>query len=162
MDNMEKIIKELNWYYYGVMVLTLLILTLFYYAYTHAMYAPMDRFSTLGIVLQYVVIFLALITIPAGLYGFKYLCDKQIVSTLKTPEDLTPEKLELYKKLAIARILVVSCSMPFGIAFYYLFGCYQSMLWVAAIAAIGWYFTKPTLGKMQNELTPKDPNQENY
>jgi hypothetical protein len=96
------------------------------------------------------------------LYGFKYLCDKQIVSTLKTPEDLTPEKLELYKKLAIGRILTVSCSMPFGIAFYYLFGCYQSMLWVAAIAAIGWYFTKPTLGKMQNELTPKDPNQENY
>ena len=162
MDNMEKIVKELNKYYYGVMVFTLGVLTYYYYAYTHAMFEPWDRFSTLGMAMQYVVIFLALITIPGGLYGFKYLCDKKIVSTLKSPEDLTPDKLELYKKLAALRILLVSCSMPLGIIFYYLFGCYKSMLWVAAIAAIGWYFTKPTIGKMQKELTPRDPNQENY
>lgn len=162
MDKMEKIIKELNWYYYGVMIFTLCILSYFYYAYTHTLFEPLDRFSTVGMVWQYVVIFLALITIPGWLYGFKYLCDKQIVSTLKSPEDLTEEKLALYKKLAICRILLVSCSMPLGIAFFYLFGCYRSMLWVAAISAIGWYFTKPTLGKMQAELAPKEPNQENY
>jgi hypothetical protein len=37
-------------------------------------------------------------------------------------------------------------------------GAYRSMLWVAAIAAIGWYFTKPTEGKMQQELLPPTEN----
>jgi hypothetical protein len=36
------------------------------------------------------------------------------------------------------------------------------MLWVAAVSAIGWYFTKPSDRKMELELQPKDPNQETY
>jgi hypothetical protein len=35
-------------------------------------------------------------------------------------------------------------------------GAYKSMLWVAAIGAIGWYFTKPTERKMQLELSPSE------
>jgi hypothetical protein len=52
--------------------------------------------------------------------------------------------------------------MVFGIAAFYLMGAYQSMLWITAISAIGWYFTKPTEAKLQAELQPKDPNQEQY
>ncbi len=159
---MEKVIKELNWYYYGVMVFTLIILAVMYYVASSEGYQPLDRYSTAGVTIQYVVIFWTLVTIPGGVYGFKYMCDKQITSTLKSPEDLTPAKLELYTNLAIGRILLVSSSMPLGIAAFYLFGGYRSMMWIAAIGAIGWYFTKPTIGKMQEELTPKDHNQENY
>jgi hypothetical protein len=41
-------------------------------------------------------------------------------------------------------------------------GAYQSMLWVAAVSAIGWYFTKPSERKMELELQTQDPNQEQY
>ena len=71
----------------------------------------------------------------------------------------TPKK---YLKCAGARILLVSNAMPLGIfAFYWMDG-YKSMLWVAAIAAIAWYFSKPTLRKAELEMTPQDPNQESY
>ena len=48
---------------------------------------------------------------------------------------------DAYVKAATSRIVTVSNAMVFGIAAYYLLGGYQSMLWVAAISAIGWYFT---------------------
>ena len=149
MDKMEeeKIVRTLNWYYYGVMIVSLIALTVMYYLYSHQLYEPLDTMSTVGMTIQYVVIFLALITIPGGLYLIKF---------------FKPDTLEKYKELAICRILLVSGTMPLGIVTYYLFGCYQSMLWVAAIAAIGWYFTKPTLGKLEQEMKPEDPNEEKY
>ena len=143
----EKVIRTLNWYYYGVMVVSLIALTVMYYLYTHGLYEPLDTMSTVGMTIQYVVIFLALITIPGGLYLVKF---------------FKPDTLEKYQNLATGRILLVSSSMPLGIVTYYLFGCYQSMLWVAAIAAIAWYFSKPTLGKLQQEMKPEDPGQETY
>ena len=72
------------------------------------------------------------------------------------------EKLNGYKRIAAVRILLVSNAMVLGIVAFYLMGCYQSMLWVTAIAAIGWYFTKPTQRKMELELQPQDKDQENY
>ena len=52
--------------------------------------------------------------------------------------------------------MTVSFSMLTGIAGYYLLGGYQSMIWIAAIAAIAWYFTKPTERKIELELLPDD------
>jgi hypothetical protein len=72
------------------------------------------------------------------------------------------EKLLGYKKAATLRILLVSNAMVFAIAAFYLMGAYQSMLWVAAVSAIGWYFTKPSERKMELELQTQDPNQEQY
>jgi hypothetical protein len=117
---------------------------------------PIDSLSTLGQAIQYVVIFDALVTIPLGLYLCKKQCTK--LSTLDNEE----EKLQGYKKAASLRILLVSNTMVFAIAAFYLMGAYQSMLWVAAVSAIGWYFTKPSERKMELELQPKDPNQEQY
>jgi hypothetical protein len=117
---------------------------------------PIDPMSRIGQILQYVVIFDALLTIPVGLYLCKHQCKK--LSKLDNPE----EKFLGYKSAATWRILLVGNTMIFGIAAFYLMGAYQSMLWITAVSAIGWYFTKPSEDKMQAELQPRDPNQENY
>lgn len=144
---MEKIVKTLNWYYYGIMVVSLLALTVMYYAFSHGLYEPLDCQSQLGVMIQYIIIFDALITIPGGLYLIKW---------------RKPDTLEKYRTLAIVRILSVSNAMPLGIIAFYWMGGYRSMLWVAAIAAIAWYFTKPTLGKIEKEMKPEDPNMPTY
>ena len=153
---MEKIIKSLNLYYYGVLFLTLLSGTASYFLIMKDIVLPIDSMSTLGQVLQYIVIFDALLTIPAGLYLCKRQCAKLAQLTDETAQ------YNGYKKAATWRILLVSNTMIWGIAAFYLMGAYQSMLWVTAVSAIGWYFTKPSERKMQLELQPKDPNQEQY
>ncbi len=152
----QKIIRTLNVYYYGIMALTLLAGTLAYFLIMKDYVQPIDSLSTMGQAIQYVVIFDALVTIPLGLYLCKKQCTK--LSVLDNEE----EKLQGYKKAASLRILLVSNAMVFAIAAFYLMGAYQSMLWVAAVSAIGWYFTKPSERKMELELQPKDPNQEQY
>ena len=152
----QKIIRTLNVYYYGIMALTLLAGTLAYFLIMKDYVQPIDSLSTLGQAIQYVVIFDALVTIPLGLY----LCKKQC--TKLSMLDNWEEKLQGYKKAASLRILLVSNTMVFAIAAFYLMGAYQSMLWVAAVSAIGWYFTKPSERKMELELQPKDPTQEQY
>ena len=144
---MEQVVRKLNWIYYGQMLITLIVLTAMYYAFSKGLYEPLDRMSQTGVVVQYVLLFDALITIPLGLYLIKW---------------LKPTTEEKYFKLAAARILMVSNTMPLGIAAYYWMGGYQSMFWVAAISAIAWYFSKPTLAKMDKEMTPDDPNIPTY
>ena len=154
---MEKnIIKSLNLYYYGVLIMTLISGSLAYFLIIKDLVQPIVPMSVLGQVLQYSVIFDALLTIPAGLYLCKRQCSKLA--------ELTDETLKLagYKRAATWRILLVSNTMVFGIAAFYLMGAYQSMLWITAVSAIGWYFTKPSEGKLQAELQPKQPDQENY
>lgn len=154
---MEKnIIKSLNLYYYGMLILTLLSGSLAYYLIMKDVVAHIEPMSTLGQVLQYIIIFDALLTIPAGLYLCKRRCTKLAQLTDETA------KLNGYKKAATWRILLVSNTMIFGIAAFYLMGAYQSMLWITAVSAIGWYFTKPSVDKLQAELQPKQPDQENY
>ena len=152
----QKIIRTLNVYYYGIMALTLLVGTLAYFLIMKDYVQPIDSLSGLGQAIQYIIIFDALVTIPLGLYLCKKQCTK--LSVLDNEE----EKLQGYKKAASLRILLVGNTMVFAIAAFYLMGAYQSMLWVAAVSAIGWYFTKPSERKMELELQPKDPNQEQY
>ena len=152
----QKIIRTLNVYYYGIMALTLLAGTLAYFLIMKDYVQPIDSLSALGQAIQYIVIFDALVTIPLGLYLCKKQCTK--LSVLDNEE----EKLQGYKKAASLRIILVSNTMVFAIAAFYLMGAYQSMLWVAAVSAIGWYFTKPSERKMELELQPNDPNQEQY
>lgn len=152
----QKIIRTLNVYYYGIMALTLLAGTLAYFLIMKDYVQPIDSLSTLGQAIQYMVILDALVTIPLGLYLCKKQCTK--LSVLENEE----EKLLGYKKAATLRILLVSNAMVFAIVAFYLMGAYQSMLWVAAVSAIGWYFTKPSERKMELELQTQDPNQEQY
>lgn len=151
-----KTAHRLNWFYYGMMVLALIAMVVMYLLVSRGAIQMIDTMSTAGKVIQYVVIFDALLTIPLGLYGFKYKC-KQIS---KIEDEY--RKFVLYYRYAAMRIVLVSNAMVFGIIAFYWLGCYKSMLWVAAIAAIGWYFTKPTARKIQIELTPNKDNQETY
>ena len=144
---MEQVVRKLNWIYYGQMVIALIVLSAMYYAFSKGLYEPLDTLSHTGIILQYIVIIDALITIPFGLY---------LVKLFK------PQTEEAYFKLAATRILLVSNAMPLGIFAFYYMGAYRSMLWVAAIAAIAWYFTKPTIGKMEQEMKFGDKNEETY
>ena len=144
---MEQIVKKLNWYYYGIMVLTLIVLSVFYYMFSKQMYEPLDPMSQLGTTLQYAAIFLTLAAIPLGLYLVKW---------------TKPQNEEKYLEVATMRILMVGLTMPVGIAFFYLMGGHRPMMWLAAIGAIAWYFTKPTIGKMEKEMTPEDPNMPTY
>lgn len=144
---MEQVVKKLNWIYYGQMVIALIVLTAMYYASQKGLFEPLDSLSPKGVKVQYFIIIDALITIPLGLY---------LVKLFK------PQTEKKYFKLAATRILLVSNTMPLGIAAFYWMGAYKSMLWVAAISAIAWYFSKPTLGKMESEMKPKDPNEETY
>lgn len=149
-------IKRLNYYYYGVMCLTLLVMGEFAILYSRGMLYQIDAMSTLGMAIQYIVILDALACIPGGLYSFK-----RRVAPLRS-ENPTDEQLARYERLAANRIMLVSHPMVLGVAAYYLLGGYQSMLWIAAIAAVSWYFTKPTENKARIELRPENPNEEKY
>ena len=152
----QKIARQLNWYYYGMMMLALVAMVVMYLLVSKGMIAVIDTMSTAGKVLQYIVIFDALITIPLGLYGFKRMCDN-----IRTMDDEN-RKFLLYRRYAAIRIVLVSNAMVLGIIAFYWLGGYRSLLWVAAIAAISWYFTKPTARKIQIELAPKQDNEETY
>lgn len=152
----NKLIRQLNCYYYGMLVLTVAAATICYLLITRGVVDIIDRMSALGRAIQYLVIINAITSIPLGLYGFKRKCD-----AIRMMEDIGA-KTKMYKKHAAIRIVLVSQSMCFGIAAYYLLGCYMSMFWIAAIGAIGWYFTKPTEKKIYLELNAPIDNEEKY
>lgn len=143
----NKIIRTLNGYYYGIMAFTLIILGVMYYLTSKPDFEPVSPMEQVGMILEYAAIGLTLVAIPLGLYLVKW---------------KKPETLEKYKEAAMTRICMVGITMPMNIVMYYLFGCYKPMMWLAAMSAIAWYFTKPTLGKMEQEMKPKDPNAEDY
>ena len=149
---MEKkdVVKRLNRVYYGMMAGAVVVATLSYYLIMKEIIRPIDPMSGLGQTIQGVIILLAVGCIPAGLYWFTRACRK-----IRTIED-EGVRMEAYWKSGRWRIVAVSFSMLTGIAGYYLLGGYQSMIWIAAIAAIAWYFTKPTERKIELELLPDD------
>ena len=65
-----KTAHRLNWFYYGIMVLALIAMVVMYLLVSRGAIQMIDTMSTAGKVIQYVVIFDALLTIPLGLYGF--------------------------------------------------------------------------------------------
>ena len=152
----QKIARSLNWYYYGMLIVTLAAGGLLYALLTKGQLNPVDPQSEAGKLLQYIVVFDILFSVPVGLYGFNRICKQ-----LATLED-EQLKYERYKKWAAIRILLVSSGMLLGIMAYYLTAGYKSMIWCAGIGAIAWYFTKPTPKKIYLELQPRDPNEETY
>lgn len=152
----NRIIRQLSICYYTMMALALVAAVGTYLLVMHDIITPINPLETAGQVIQYLIIFDMLLTVPGGLYFFK-----RQMAKLAPMEDKT-EQHQLYRKYSMIRIVSVSNSMVFAIIAFYLMGAYQSMIWVAAISAIGWYFTKPTEAKMQIELTPADPNAETY
>lgn len=148
--NTKQIIKNLNWYYYGIMALTVCAAMVAYLLIVKQVVAPINPLSTVGQVVQYIIILDVLLTVPGGLWKHKRNC-----KTIVAIED-EQARFEAYRKSAMWRIILVSNAMLWAFPAYYLLGGYMSMLWIAAIAAIGWYFTKPTERKMYFELHPQE------
>lgn len=146
----SKIIKQLNFYYYGILFLTIISATLSYLFLMKNFVSAVDPMSQAGQIIQYIIIFDVLISVPCGLWLHKRNCKR-----LAKVEDETIQLTD-YKKSATERILLVGHGMVIAIFAFYLMGAYMSMLWVAAISAIGWYFTKPTEKKLYFELHPQD------
>lgn len=144
-----EIVKRLNWYYYGIILLAVLTVVGGRNLIVKDIVSPINPMTTLGQVLQYIVIFDALICEPLGLWLHNKKCQALKGDPTKGRSE---EQLKGYEQSARQRILLVSHPMIPALAAFYLLGGYQSMIWVAAIAAIGWYFTKPTEGKINQEL----------
>lgn len=146
----KKVIKRLNIYYYGVFFLLIVLATVTYLLITREILPVVDPLSRWGKVIQYAVIFDVLTTVPLGLWWHKRQC-KQIA---KIEDEQT--QLTAYYRSAAIRICLVSNTMLLAIPAFYILGAYMSMMWVAAISAIGWYFTKPTEKKLYFELHPDE------
>lgn len=147
MEEEQKVIRHLSWFYYGIMVLTLLVLTGMYYLTGQEDFEPYNPNEGVGLLLQYIVMGMALICIPFGLYAVKF---------------FKPKDYEKYEGAATYRICAVGLIMPLAICVYFTLGCHQPLMWIAGMAAIAFIFTKPTLGKMEQEMKPEDPNEETY
>lgn len=148
MENKDYI-KQLNRDYYGILAVAVVAATAMYLLITKNIILAISPLSPLGQTIQYVIIMDALATIPFGLWWHKRTCKQ-----LMLMED-NEERTKAYCKSARLRIWLVSNAMVLGIVAFYLLGAYQSMIWVAGISAIGWYFTKPTEKKMFMELQPE-------
>lgn len=148
MENRDYI-KRLNRDYYGILAVAVVAATVMYLLITKNILLAISPLSPLGQAIQYIVIMDALVTIPFGLWWHKRTCKK-----LMLQED-NEARTRDYVKSARLRIYLVSNAMVLGIVAFYWMGAYQSMIWVAGISAIGWYFTKPTEKKMFMELQPE-------
>lgn len=144
----KTVIKRLNIFYYGIFLLLVVLATVTYLLITREILPVIDPLSRWGKVIQSAVIFDVLTTVPLGLWWHKRQC-KQIAKI----ED-EKARLTAYYRCAAIRICLVSNTMLLAIPAFYFLGAYMSMMWVAAISAIGWYFTKPTEKKMYFELNP--------
>ncbi|MCQ2341271.1 MAG: hypothetical protein MJZ48_02295 [Paludibacteraceae bacterium] len=148
MENRDYI-KRLNRDYYGMLVVACVCATAMYLLITKNILLAIPPLTPLGQAIQYMVIIDALATIPFGLWWHKRTCKR-----LMSQED-NEARTQAYCRSARLRIYLVSNVMVLGIVAFYLLGAYQSMIWVAGIGAIGWYFTKPTEKKMFMELQPE-------
>ena len=68
----KQVIRRLNWIYYGQMAIACIVCGAMAFAAHKGLYEPLDTMSQLGKIVQYIVIFDALITIPLGLYLIKW------------------------------------------------------------------------------------------
>ncbi len=146
----EKTAKKLNWYYYGCYVLAVLVATLLWYLVTRQKMQSFNPQSTVGNVIQYIAIAYTLLSIPAGLYGFKCVCNR-----IKKWEE--QPKFRAYYKWAVLRIVVIGLGLLFNISAFYILQGYRSMLWCAAISAVALFFCKPVPRKIQLELNIEQP-----
>ena len=112
--------------------------------------------STIGMNLQYGIILYTLASIPGALFWFKRKC-----ATIAKIED-EAERYDTYYSYASIRLACIAIAMPLSLFGYLALGAYKPMLWLAAIAAIAFVFTKPSAAKTEEELRPKDENIPTY
>ena len=155
----EQMEKELSMFFYLIYVLVIILLGVLLYfnhmstqAGESSPFALFDPQSKAGLAIQYFVILYTLSVIPCALYWFKNKCKK--LSELED-EDERYAQYFLYARL---RGSAIATAMLFSVLAYMFLGGYQSMMWLAAIAAVAFVFCKPNPRKTEEDLRKKDPD----
>ena len=139
----QQIAKKLKWYYYGAMVLAVMAAGLCYYLFPkYGLFV--DPYQKAGMVITYVVICYMLLSVAGGLWLF----NKQI-KPLKKRED--EKRYEDYIRYAIIRLCIIGAGLVLAIVAYYLLKL-QTMIYCAAISAVGLVFCKPQENRIQLDL----------
>ena len=146
----QKIIRTLNFWYYGCFVLAVVAAVVCWYLAVQLRIQMLDPQSLIGQIIQSITIAYVFITVPGALYLFKRKCDK-----FKHDEDGL-RKLSAYRHYSALRIAFIGVGVTIGVTAFYVLSGYTSMIWCAAISAIGLYFCKPTYRKMQLELLTEE------
>ena len=146
---MKRTLGKLTLVYYLMYVVAILAIACGYYIMKSGI--VIDVKSTAGITIQSVLILYIMASVFTAMYIFHKMTKKW---RLIEDED---EKLKHYAKWSTIRIIAIGLGLFAGVVLYYLMQS-QSMLFCAAIAAIGLFFCKPAEGKIINELDLDEPN----
>ncbi len=146
----NKLAKRLMWWYYGALVLAVVAATSMYLLISRGIIATFDAQTTVGQIVQYVVIGWVILTVPGSLAYSKYVCNQ----IKKANEDI---RFARYYSVARLRIILIGIGIALGIIGFYLLQANNSMLFCGGIAAIGLIFCKPNARKIELELLDENP-----
>ena len=139
----KDIANKLKVYYYGAMIIAVAVAGLCYYLFPkYGLY--IDPLQTSGIIISYVVITYMLISVAGGLWWFG-----KMIKPLKKRED--QGRYVEYTRYATIRLCVIGLGLILAIAAFYLLK-QQTMIYCAAISAVGLVFCKPQEGRIQLDL----------
>lgn len=141
---MKSTIKKLTIVYYIIYLAAVVAATLGYYL-TVKKGMGIDVQSDTGTIISQILIIYIIGSIPLALGIFH-------AKTKKWAKlENNDEKIQLYYKGSVLRLLVVGLGLFLGVLFFYILQS-QSMIFCAGIAAIGLFFCKPADVKMIAEL----------
>lgn len=141
--NEQQVVKHLKWYYYGAMLLAVLAAGICYYLFPkYGIYV--DPYQKAGMAVSYVVICYMLLSVAGGLWLF----NRQI-KPLKKRED--EGRYREYLRYAVIRLCIIAAGLILAIVAYYLLKL-QTMIYCAAISAVGLVFCKPQEARVQIDL----------
>ena len=143
---MKELTKKLNLWYYATFIKAILVAVLGYQCVAQNWFTMAPE-APASVVIYTIIILYVIITIPAALKLFSVYVKKLALVTDET------KKWRRYKIYAKIRMTVVTTGLLFALFFYYTLQ-QEALIWVAGISAIALYFCKPTLAKIENDLTP--------
>lgn len=144
---MKYVLKRLIFTYYAIYIGAVLIALLGFQLFKSGVI--IDSQSSMGIAINSILILYIIGSIPVTLALFNKKTKKWALM-----EDVNT-KLNVYKKAAIIRLIIIGSGFMLGILFFFLMNS-QSMIFCAGISAIALFFCKPAEVKIISELQITD------
>jgi hypothetical protein len=146
---MQKTLKRLNFWYYLIYVAAIIFALIGYQLFRSGI--RIDEMSQAGIAISSTLIILIIGSVPITLAIFnKKTKQWALIADVR-------EKLAIYEKWSIIRILIIGSGFVLGVLFFFILNS-QSMIFSAGIAAIGLFFSKPAEVKIISDLQIEDPD----